>query len=232
MTKRLSCPHCEQVRDVELVEHDETVTIKGRDVSFKAQLYRCATCGEEFETPAQLDINLNAAREAYDRLYEAPNAEQLVALRSKYGASQKAFGMILGFGELTINSYEQGASPDSTNRLLLKLAARPFVFKAMYEINSMRIGALQRQRIEASEGFRSAKTWTGMEALADILTPLQRRKIEECADCYGKSILQKVSTYVSEKSFQDYSQLMSEASWSKAGEPAVLSSQELQQDAS
>jgi putative zinc finger/helix-turn-helix YgiT family protein len=232
MTEQLSCPHCEQVRDVDLIQRDETVSIKGREVAFKAHLYRCATCGEEFETSAQLDINLNAAREAHDRIYEAPTAEQLVALRAKYGASQKAFGMILGFGELTMNSYEHGASPDSTNRMLLKLAERPLVFKVMYEINSMRIGALQRQRIEVSEGFKSARAWTGMEALAVMLTPLQRRKIEECADCYGKSILQTISTYVAEKSFRDYSQLINEATWSKAEETVVPSSPELQQDAS
>jgi hypothetical protein len=42
----------------------------------------------------------------------------IVALRSRYGASQKAFELILGFGELTMNSFEQDAVPDSANRLL------------------------------------------------------------------------------------------------------------------
>jgi transposase-like protein len=46
MTEKLSCPHCELVRDVELIERDETVSIKGRDVVFKAQRYRCMTCGD------------------------------------------------------------------------------------------------------------------------------------------------------------------------------------------
>ena len=161
MTEKLSCPHCEVVRDVELVQHDEQVTIKGREITFKARFHRCLHCGTEFEMPGQLDANLDAAREAYSRLYEAPTPEQLVQLRSRYGASQKAFGLILGFGELTMNSYEQGASPDSTNRLLLKLAEKPVIFKAMYELQSSRIGALQRQRIEASEGFKSAQGWTG-----------------------------------------------------------------------
>ena len=59
---------------------------------------------------AQLDANLEAAREAYARLYESPTAEDIIKLRSEYGASQKAFGLILGLGELTINSYEHGSS--------------------------------------------------------------------------------------------------------------------------
>ena len=232
MTEKLSCPHCELVRDTELIERDETVSIKGRDVVFKAQRYRCITCGAEFEAPGQFDRNLNAAREAFARLYEAPTPDQLVALRSRYGASQKAFGLILGFGELTMNSYEQGGSPDSTNRLLLKLADNPVIFKAMYAVNSTRIGALQRQRIETSEGFRSAHAWTGLEALADGLTSFQRIKIEECAECYGQSILQQVRTYVSERSFQDYSQLLLKATWSHSVVQPAPSSQDLQQEAS
>jgi DNA-binding transcriptional regulator YiaG len=112
------------------------------------------------EAPGQLDGNLIAARETYERMYESPSPSELVELRTRYGASQKAFGLILGFGELTMNNYERGAVPDSTNRPLIKLAAYPVIFKAMYNLNSSRIGAIQRQRIEASEAFKSAGEWT------------------------------------------------------------------------
>jgi putative zinc finger/helix-turn-helix YgiT family protein len=222
MTEKLPCPHCELDRDVELVERDDHVKIKGRDVAFKSHLYRCTTCGNEFEMPGQLDANLDAAREAYARMYEAPTPEQLVAIRSRYGASQKAFGMILGFGELTMNSYEQGAAPDSTNRLLLKLADNPVFFKAMYDINSMRIGALQRQRIESSEAYRSVESWKGMEALAATLTQVQRQKVEACAEQNKKTILQQVSSYVSSVSFQDYSNLALSAKWTGGGANTVI----------
>ncbi len=156
MTERMSCPTCEALREVQLVETRETVTLKGRSVSFIAKAWRCTTCGAEFETGPLLDANLDAAREVYARLYDSPSPEQLVALRARYNASQKAFGMILGFGELTMNSYEQGSPPDAPNRLLLKLAENPAHFRAMYEINSARISALQRQRIESSDGYQSA----------------------------------------------------------------------------
>jgi putative zinc finger/helix-turn-helix YgiT family protein len=178
MIEKMQCPNCEQIRDVKLIEREESVSIKGREIHFRAHLYRCQTCGKEFEAPGQLDQNLEAAQEAYAKLYESLSPEKLVELRARYGASQKAFGLILGFGELTMNSYEQGATPSPPNRLLLKLAENPVVFKAMYAVNSLRIGALQRQRIESSPGFRSATAWTGQESLAERLTPLQRTKIE------------------------------------------------------
>ena len=222
MADRISCPSCEAVRDVEVVERDEKVTIKGREVPFRARFSRCTLCGKEFETPERLDANLLAAREAYAHLYEAPTPAQLVSLRSRYGASQKAFGLILGFGELTMNSYEKGASPDSTNRLLLRLAENPVIFRAMYELNRDRIGAIQRQRIESSQGYRSAASWAGMEALAGALTPVQRAKIELCAAGSYKTVLERVIAYVSPASFEDYSKLVLGAKWS-TGHTSTLS---------
>ena len=168
------------------------MTISGREVAFTARLYRCVVCKEELEAHGQLDRNLEAAREAYARIYETASPEALVTLRARYGASQKEFGLILGFGELTMNSYERGAVPDSTNRLLLKLAENPVSFKAMYEINNLRIGALQRQRSEASDGFRSASEWEGLEALAVELSARQRKRIENGAERSARSVLEQV----------------------------------------
>jgi putative zinc finger/helix-turn-helix YgiT family protein len=224
MNSRFSCPNCETIRDAEIVERQEQVTIKGREVTFKAQLTRCLTCGDEFDTPEQLDRNLEAAREAYARLYDAPTPEQLVTLRSRYGASQKAFGMILGFGELTMNCYEQGAAPSPPNRLLLKLAENPVYFRAMYDMNSGRIGAIQRQRVESSGEMQAAQSWKGLEALAGALTVVQREKIEACAVKTEKTVLELIKSYVSTASFKDYSNLMNDATWQE-GVPLPVTSE-------
>lgn len=214
MSNRLPCSRCGATRDVEFIERVEQVTIKGKEVSFNAHYSRCRTCGDEFEAPGQLDANLDAAREAYARLYEAPSPEALVSLRARYNASQKAFGVILGFGELTMNGYESGGTPDSTNRLLLKLAADPLIFKAMYTINSGKIGMTQRRRIEESPGFKAASPWDGLEALSRELTVLQRAKVEECALRAGRTVPEQVARYVGDSSFKDYSRLMEGISWS------------------
>jgi putative zinc finger/helix-turn-helix YgiT family protein len=214
MISQMGCPRCEKNRDVEVLERKETVTISGREVAFNAQLSRCTACGEEFEAPGQLDANLAAAREAWSRLYESPAPAALVKLRNKYGASQKAFGLVLGLGALTMNTYEQGAAPDSANRLLLKLAENPVFFKAMYAVNSQRIGAIQRKRIESSPGFKAADSWTGLEGLAASLTAVQRAKVEACAESGQQSVVQQVVTYVSAGSFEEYSNLIRGATWS------------------
>lgn len=159
MIKQQPCPTCVAERDMELVRSSETVTIKGHAITFEAEFYVCSVCGTEIEEPDQLDRNLDAAREMYERLYATPSPTELVALRESYGASQKAFSLLLGFGESTMNSYEQGKVPDSANRLLLRLAQDPVVFKKIYEQNKDKIGMLQRKRVEASEGYKQACEW-------------------------------------------------------------------------
>ncbi len=214
MTTPMPCSHCATTCEIEIVEREEKVTIKGKEVSYVARLSRCTVCGDEFEAPGQLDANLGAAREAYVRLYESPPPDALIALRAYYGASQKAFGAILGFGELTMNSYEKGSTPDPTNRLLLKLADVPYIFKAMYDINSGKIGAIQRRRIEESEGYQSALCWAGLGALSPHLTPLQQEKIEACAERNDRTVPEQIAAYVGTASSQDYSRLYAEARWS------------------
>jgi putative zinc finger/helix-turn-helix YgiT family protein len=211
MTEKKSCPACEVLRDAELIDRDEKATIKGREVSFVAHLYRCTRCGTEFEAPGQLDANLEAAREAYARLYESPTAEDIIKLRSGYGASQKAFGLILGFGELTINSYEHRSTPDPANRLLLRLAENPVFFRAMYARNRTRISALQRKRIEQSTLFRSAVAWTAVEALAARLTQIERSKVEARAKLLGVSVVDHLAASVRGAAAEDLGHLVREA---------------------
>ncbi len=170
MTEKKMCPGCETKRDVTLIEHQENVSIEGKNVEFLAKSYKCTTCHELFDTKETLGENLSVAREMYEQRYRTPSTKELVELRTQYGASQKAFGVILGFGELTMNKYEndENAIPSPPNRLLLKLASNPDVFKEMYRLNSYKIGALQRKRIEASEKFNSSELHYTKEESASI----------------------------------------------------------------
>lgn len=102
---------------------------------------------------------------------DSVSPEKIISIRESYNASQKAFGLILGMGELTINSYEQGKSiPMSSNRLLLHLSENPLIFFEMYERNKNKIGAIQRERIESSEGFKRYTKLGGLEKLYNNLS--------------------------------------------------------------
>ena len=62
---KMSCPECEALRDVNLVERVQTLKMKGIAIKFQAKSYRCDFCEEEFDTAESLDENLNSARMEY-----------------------------------------------------------------------------------------------------------------------------------------------------------------------
>lgn len=163
---KMSCPYCESIHEVRKIKRTENIAFKGKNVSFLAVHYECSNCHEIFDSAQMMDENLLAAREAYELLEDSVSPAKIIAIRESYNASQKAFGLILGMGELTINSYEHGKSiPMSSNRLLLHLSENPLIFFEMYERNKNKIGAIQRERIESSEAFKNYKMSGGLENL-------------------------------------------------------------------
>lgn len=152
---KMICPYCEKESDVQIVKNREHYEKGATSFYYNAVHCKCAQCGQLFDSAQQMDSNLLAMRNAQQEQNDNISPEYITGLREKYNASQKAFGIILGMGPLTINSYEQKKSiPNTTNRLLLKLAEKPFIFFEMYNINKNKIGCIQRDRIESSEAYK------------------------------------------------------------------------------
>lgn len=142
-----ACPHCEAMRNVKIIREMETVKIRGEDVAYEAEYSLCETCGKDFATMPQMDYCLNASRAVYRERHGIIGPAEIVELRRRYDASQKAFAKILDIGDLTINSYEQGALPSGAHNSLLKLAAIPENFRRLFEANKAALSDRQRAKI-------------------------------------------------------------------------------------
>ena len=207
---KMSCPYCESIHNVKEIKRTESIVFKGKNVAYDAIHYECSNCHEVFDSAQMMDDNLLAAREAYELLEDSVSPAKIISIRESYNASQKAFGLILGMGELTINSYEQGKSiPVSSNRLLLHLSENPLIFFEMYERNKNKIGAIQRERIEASEAFKQCKKWGDLENLYNNLSDNEIEIIENKTSISGSSITHVVSDMIRKEmdkpSFEIYS---------------------------
>ena len=190
---KIPCPYCETVHNVKKIKRIENIIFKERLVEYEAIHFECCKCHECFDSAEMMDKNLLSAREAYEAKYESVSPQRIVSIREKYNASQKAFGLILGMGELTINSYESGKSiPDSTNRLLLQLAEQPLIFSEMYSRNKNKIGKLQRERIESSAAYNNCCKWGGLEKLYNSLSESERINIEGKTYIEGDNVSQIV----------------------------------------
>lgn len=49
----------------ELVNREEVIIMRGKQVTYVAEFYQCMACGLEFEFPGMLDKNLEAARKVF-----------------------------------------------------------------------------------------------------------------------------------------------------------------------
>jgi putative zinc finger/helix-turn-helix YgiT family protein len=147
---RAFCPHCATVQDVRSDTRDETYTVRGEAITVPHTVSVCNVCSGEFSTAPQTQESLTRVREEYRAAHNLVSPKEVVRIRSGYGAGQKPFGLILGLGEATINSYESGELPTTANSNLIRTAADPAVFGRLFAQARDAIGPTQCKRIAAA----------------------------------------------------------------------------------
>jgi putative zinc finger/helix-turn-helix YgiT family protein len=183
-TIRDACPHCDAMRDIEVVRERETMKIRGEDVEFESEFMVCKTCGKDYADGIQMDTDLETARSVYRERHGIIGPEELVALRKRYDVSQKSFAKILDIGDLTINSYEQGVLPSGAHNSLLKLASVPENFRRLYEANKGNLSDRQRAKIERALAAMDRAADDDVADRNKTSAPLQ---VKEEAPPYGPS---------------------------------------------
>lgn len=142
------CPHCAKITAVHTRTRLESYVVRGEPVEVEHHFTVCTTCRQEFATAEQAEIGLAVAQETYRRSHRLVTPEEIVRIRSRYAAGQRAFGIVLGFGAATINSYEQGELPTDASSNLIRLAEDAAVFARLFQERASLLGPTQRKRIE------------------------------------------------------------------------------------
>lgn len=122
----MMCPH----KNTIVKEKYETYKVKGEDITVKARVKTCSDCGEEL-LDMELDTeNLKKAYDIYRKKYSIVSADDIIALRQRYGLSQRAFAILVGCTQATIVRYEKGALPNKTYDNIIKFLSNPANMKA------------------------------------------------------------------------------------------------------
>lgn len=126
------CPACHRATLAEAVR-EKCFTPPGKTVSVKLRVSRCPACGMELINAEQRRENLQRLRARKAEYGPLLLGEEIVALRKKYGLTQRAAAKIFGKGLIAFSRYENEASyPDlSTTKLLKQAIDRPDVLKAL-----------------------------------------------------------------------------------------------------
>jgi len=119
------CPNCEEITNVEHIKSAEELTVKGERINVPAQYYRCLKCSAEFDDPDSKHDPLALAYKEYRRRHGMMQPKEIRELRQGYGLTQKEFCRLLGWGEVTLSRYENGALQDSTHNTVLQMIKDP-----------------------------------------------------------------------------------------------------------
>ncbi len=132
----ISCPFCGKDDKIYLVKQKTSVKIKEQLVEYKEEIYKCESCGEEFEDGKLTSLNLLSARDAYRKKNNLLTSSQIAQIRKGFNLSQADFSLALGFGEVTITRYETKQIQDSTYDMILRMVQKsPFMLLQILEKN-------------------------------------------------------------------------------------------------
>jgi putative zinc finger/helix-turn-helix YgiT family protein len=119
------CPNCEKETELELIQKEEDINVRGEVIKVEVKYYKCKSCGEEFEDPKSDEDPLDKAYRLYRRKHEMMQPEEIRDFRKKFGITQNEMSRLLGWGGATLSRYENGALQDETHEKVLRLAMEP-----------------------------------------------------------------------------------------------------------
>ena len=115
------CYECNTTTETKIIEKEQTLNVKGKNITLQVRVRVCTVCGEEIldeELDAKsLELFYNQYRKQENLLLP----DEIKAIRQKYNLSQSSFAKFLGFGEKTITRYENGAIQDICHDNLIRL---------------------------------------------------------------------------------------------------------------
>ena len=145
------CPECETISGRRIERRKETLPVRGVPITVEADVAICLSCGQAVEDRALDEVTLGRAYDAYRQRFRIMPPDQIRALRERYGLSQRAFGRLLDWGDVTIHRYETGAMPDSVHNDLLLLLQDEAVMRKYIEAHKDRISEREQQQLHATQ---------------------------------------------------------------------------------
>lgn len=147
MTKKFYCPNCEKEQDSKIITKEETLNVKGQNITCCINVRICSVCKEEIIDEELDNISLQHFYTEYRRLNNLLQPEEIKSIREKYKLSQTAFAKLLGFGEKTITRYENGSIQDVAHDNLIRLMSSVNAFKKIWNLHKNKLTAKENKNL-------------------------------------------------------------------------------------
>lgn len=155
-TKRLLCPECWEEVDATYEIRHHVEEVRGVTVEADIEHYICPKCGDSIGWAPIVDKGLHKLYRAYQEKMGLMQPEEIVALRKKYGFSQRVFAAILGIGVASLQRYERGCLATDSHAQLLESARDPRFLRARLEQGARKL--TDEERAKALAAVESCRT--------------------------------------------------------------------------
>lgn len=153
------CEICHKKAPFEIRVHSCRCKIKGVEVSYDEMTAYCIDCGSEVWVGEVEDYNVRAARKAYCEYEHLITPEKIGELLKKYGIGAKPLSLLLGWGEVTITRFYNGAIPSVMySNALLNLLSDEEAFYRLVESNKEKIKPSAYSRLMAKKPYSGDST--------------------------------------------------------------------------
>lgn len=156
---RQICPNCEKETKINLVKRIENIEVRGEQIEVSSEFFECLECREEFVNTKGVD-SLDIAYREYRRLHVMLQPEEIRDWRKGYGLTQKELSLLLGWGEVSLSRYENGALQDEAHEKLLRLAMEPHNLLKLINDTPSALKDEKRERITSELKAVEAESFT------------------------------------------------------------------------
>ena len=127
----------------------ETGRVRGEEISVEMPVRICSACGALINDNELDNASIIATYDVYRERHNIIFPAEIVAIRDKYGLSQKNLALLLGLGEVTVHRYEGGALAEVAPSKLLRLMNEPSNMRRMLDESGDVLSAKLRAKLEA-----------------------------------------------------------------------------------
>ncbi len=142
------CPNCEEFTETTVRVEKEVYNVRGEPIEIEAEVTICQKCGMKIFDEERDSQNLEKAYSQYREKHNLLSPDKIRTIREKYGLSQRALSRLLGWGEITIHRYENGAVQDNAHNNLLHLIEDPENIKTLFKANRNKLPSYIASRLE------------------------------------------------------------------------------------
>jgi putative zinc finger/helix-turn-helix YgiT family protein len=142
------CPNCGEYTDMKLETRKQVFNVRGEPIEIEGEVAICQKCGSEVFDEELDSLTLERAYAIYREKHRLLSPDEIRITREKYGLSQRALSRLLGWGEITIHRYENGAIQDKVHDTTLRLIADPQNMRKIFEANRSKLTSYAAARLE------------------------------------------------------------------------------------